>query len=398
MSRTFKKILPKFIKREQIIDTELTKSDNRELNEEEYKENKIVLQSFPRIMQLDITSCCNMYPPCVMCWRARNSMPMDGTHINTHIINKIKPWLKYLDVLALHSGGEPFTYPHLFELIGECKEGTAVIFKSNGVLLNPTNIENVVKYKVASISISLDAATPETYRKIRSNDFFDKILLNIKNLNEYKRSKQVNYPEIMINMTLMRQNIEELPQFIELAGNIGVKEVQLKRLNEDRKYVLKRDDFEFNYEQQHLHRFKELNDLIMEEAYEKAQELGIGIHFWGKPFFDEKIKHDLINPLYCEMIGQDCMDPWRRVLHTPIGDTIEIQQCKDPWQKLHISNSGMVRNCCSQSAFLGDLKKQSLHQIWNGKKIQKIRRKILNNEVPNECISVEYRCAYLGRK
>ncbi len=107
------------------------------------------------------------------------------------------------------------------------KEGVAKIdFSSNNIIYQPI-ISKCLKNGIASLNMSLDAGTRETYKKIKKVDKFNDV---IKNLKRYvKESKQDN-PEINVKYIIlkgMNDNEEEITKFIETMVNIGVKSVSL---------------------------------------------------------------------------------------------------------------------------------------------------------------------------
>ena len=61
-------------------------------------------------------------------------------------------------------------------------------------------------------------------------------------------------------------------------------------------------------------------------------------------------------------------------------------QCSLPWEMMTITWDGDVVPCCfdyNKDYILGNLKKESLHEIWNGDKMQSLRLEFINNMVEN---------------
>lgn len=72
-----------------------------------------------------------------------------------------------------------------------------------------------------------------------------------------------------------------------------------------------------------------------------------------------------------------------------VGDQIAVGRikCPQPWQRLVISRDGVVSGCCSdwyQNLVVGDMKKNSLKNIWRGEKMNMLRRRILDKRM-DEC-------------
>lgn len=48
-------------------------------------------------------------------------------------------------------------------------------------------------------------------------------------------------------------------------------------------------------------------------------------------------------------------------------------------------HDGKVRPCCFTNEIMGDLKKQSFEQIWNGEPYQELRETVNTDKAPFEC-------------
>ena len=58
--------------------------------------------------------------------------------------------------------------------------------------------------------------------------------------------------------------------------------------------------------------------------------------------------------------------------------------CIYPFSHLATKTDGTFKLCC-RSEPIGHIKSQSLHEIWNGENIKRVRRQLLNGERPPEC-------------
>ena len=66
--------------------------------------------------------------------------------------------------------------------------------------------------------------------------------------------------------------------------------------------------------------------------------------------------------------------------------------CILPWVHLHVSQNGRVSPCCNNNTYLGNVRESSIDNIWNGKKMNKIRNQFLNNQLDprcNHCYQIE---------
>tara|TARA_B100001971_G_C18019412_1_gene446583 strand:- start:99 stop:494 length:396 start_codon:yes stop_codon:yes gene_type:complete len=87
--------------------------------------------------------------------------------------------------------GEPLTNKDICDLIkivvdNDCK----AIFTTNGQLLKEDISNKLIDNGIHLIKITVDAATKETYKKIRQNNKFNRVINNIKRLGEIEEAKK----------------------------------------------------------------------------------------------------------------------------------------------------------------------------------------------------------------
>lgn len=229
----------------------------------------------PQVLELETSTYCNVNPPCVMCYtRIFDKRPYKGEIDKTAFDNLI-PFLKEFRTISLHGIGEPLLGKKLINILDNIDtDMTYVQFNSNGVLLTEEVSRNLIKKGLKLIDFSIDAATPETYKKIRRSDF-KLVVNNIKRLTEIKKDLGVKHPVIKINMTLMKENFPEIIPFIELAKKLEAQIVRLGLLNPFKDYEIENQGFIFKYEEQMLDTNSEIFQKTIEKAKQKAKELGI---------------------------------------------------------------------------------------------------------------------------
>ena len=153
----------------------------------------------------------------------------------------------------IEGGGEPLLNPHTTEFIDKCyiyDIETGLI--TNGVLLDGYIVE--IADKLRFIGVSFDAATPETYKRMRGFNSFKKVLRNIVMLNRKKTTLDVN-----LKMLIHEYNYKEIYDFAKLAKDSGCNGAHIKPVSFENLPVK-----QFNLSD-HI---KEIN-----EGIEKAKEL-----------------------------------------------------------------------------------------------------------------------------
>lgn len=337
---------------------------------ETYRETPV---SPPCIFNIEITTLCNMKPPCVMCDRSIPNHVLNRANLSDTIVDKLRPFLKRAQTISFTGLGEPLLCEKLFDILDIIdSKKTYTMFNSNGLLLTEDIGKKIISSRLGAIDFSVDAATSVTYGKIRNKGKFSRLKDNIKRLVILKKQKKVDYPKIIINMVLMKKNIDELPRFIELAKKVGAQSVYVKLLKDvSRGFIVKKNDFRFDYQKQILDtksiRFK--NSVLL--ADKKA--LKYGIEFKG---IDREI--------------QGLLGSGKTNIRKDGFDIVPI--CKKPWTDALVGIDGRVKFCChmqpkngKQSMILGNLNEQDFSEIWNSSLAKRFRRQFINRIFPAEC-------------
>ncbi|MDP1555839.1 MAG: hypothetical protein Q8L84_10285, partial [Hyphomonas sp.] len=96
-------------------------------------------------------------------------------------------------------------------------------------------------------------------------------------------------PHVSMNMTLMRENIEEAVRFVELAHELEADQVQfwhINRLEDGKVWRVEREGWVFDYREQMLVNHPALSNRMIRAARDRARELGIELYLdWAKPVF-----------------------------------------------------------------------------------------------------------------
>ncbi len=117
-------------------------------------------------------------------------------------------------------GGEPLYIKSCLELIDYLsKNNLKFILLTNGLLIDNDIAKNIAK-NGKSISISINSATKETHKKVNISSDFNKILENIEKI-KYYRNKFKTDVIIFGRFTIVKQNLLEIPMFIEKYNLFG---------------------------------------------------------------------------------------------------------------------------------------------------------------------------------
>ncbi|MEA3514570.1 MAG: asparagine synthase-related protein [Nanoarchaeota archaeon] len=164
---------------------------------------------------------------CIMCDRYKNIKE------NKNQFDKLIGYIKYFDNETVSNikilGGEPLLeLESLYKLITiYTSQGYSISITTNGKLLTPEVIGNLIKCGLKSITISLDSYKEETHDYIRNLQGTYKQCL--KAITYIKK----NHPDfrININSVVMNVNIDQIIDTIKFVKSIGVNEINLLRLD-----------------------------------------------------------------------------------------------------------------------------------------------------------------------
>jgi MoaA/NifB/PqqE/SkfB family radical SAM enzyme len=350
-----------------------------------FEARALVVDHFPAKLTIEPTSICNLR--CVMCPHAIGGVHRPK-HMPQEIFDKLRVPMAYVQWAQLNGIGEPLASPAFWHALENNYLGpeAEVYFNTNMVLLDEGRLNRLINTKARlTLNISLDAATPLTYRRIRGADF-EKVTANIRQLREARGEHY--YPVIMLNMTLMRENIEEVVAFLELAKELDVNSISFWHLNympenDMARFSVDRDNWHFEYSQQGLWNFPTLSNRMLKAALQRAQELGIPLYFdeSKNAFFDETAGEP-------ELIESDVSS------ESIESSKIEtVKDCRRAWEELVVTSEGAVRACCFSQP-IGNLNEADFDSIWNGKAMQNLRRDIANNEINEVCRNAA--CKYVS--
>jgi len=139
-------------------------------------------------------------------------------------------WLDKTDKLIIGGDGEVFLSEHYKWLLykGDFKRKRIQIM-TNGTLFTEREWEKIEgKYEYISILVSVDAATKETYEKVRCGGNFDRLMKNMEFLSRLRRENKVN--DVQVNMIVQRLNYKEIPDFIRWAKKMAFDRVFLSHI------------------------------------------------------------------------------------------------------------------------------------------------------------------------
>src|SRR5262245_24261411 len=314
----------------------------------------------PVCLYLETTNRCNLL--CTTCPRTYETLepPAD---MSWDLFTRIVDQLPNIARVVLHGIGEPMMVKDLPRMIRYLKDrGVYVLFNTNGTLLNAKKGRELIHTGLDELRVSLDAADAPTFLKVRGKDFFNRILRNVRAFTDMQTREALERPCVSLWLTGLKETVAQLPAFVRVAHEIGVKEVYLQRLvffNTNAIGLARPDQALFEQltreEADHL-----------EAAERVAKSLGIRFSASGATEPGTSLKRSTEE------------SPW--------------SLCRRPWTVMYFTANGRALPCCiapfSQHGYenytLGDATQQMLQEIWNGLAYRRFRE-ALHSDTPAQC-------------
>ena len=79
------------------------------------------------------------------------------------------------------------------------------------------------------LRISFDAATAETYSKVRVGGQWETLLENVQWLCQYIK-QHGHQVQLIADFVVQQQNYQEIPKFVELANSLGIRQIMFQKM------------------------------------------------------------------------------------------------------------------------------------------------------------------------
>ncbi|MAO55581.1 MAG: hypothetical protein CMM61_07780 [Rhodospirillaceae bacterium] len=173
------------------------------------------LPDFPLTLQVELVNRCNL--SCKMCYTINHSEAKATLDVETLTRVFKEGQENGLPALMLGMGAESLVYKPIREVVDAAQDADImdIFFSTNGILLNEKMARYLVEREVPRLVISLDAATPETYLKIRGKDELENIEANIHRLIAIKKELGTRFPVLRLSFCVQEENYHERQAFLD---------------------------------------------------------------------------------------------------------------------------------------------------------------------------------------
>jgi MoaA/NifB/PqqE/SkfB family radical SAM enzyme len=266
--------------------------------------------------------------------------------------------------VVLHGIGEPLLNVQLEDMILHTKShhpSAVTLFNSNGTLLDQDRQRALIEAGLDECRVSLDAATPETYFRVRGVDAFETVVSNVAGFADRLREHGLARPRLSLWLTALRENLRQLPDLVRLAAEIGVPEVYVQRLVLTHKGLAQAE--------QSLHRqLRARENRALATARRLASDRGVAFRASG-----------LTSPEISLDGRDDGGCPWTK--------------CHRLWTTTYITAHGNVLPCCispfsakdHDALVLGNALETPFPEIWNGTEYVRRRARLHTSKPIHPC-------------
>jgi radical SAM protein with 4Fe4S-binding SPASM domain len=304
------------------------------------------LSPYPSYIEIEVTTKCNLR--CIICehtfWDEPNR---DMSFEEFKSIIEQFPKLKWIGLTGI---GESFMHKDFLKMLQYVKSKNIIVeLYDTFYFIDEKTSRELIKLEIDNFFVSLDAATKETYEKIRVGSDFDRVVNNVKNFIRIKKEMNAFFPELKFHYIVNKLNFHEIVKYVELV-----------------KHLCGCDNTSIQFTRM-LHYFTETKDLYVEvppqiisDVEKKSKELGIPIS-WNQDVQQNK---------------------------PPLNHCIE-------WTMPFIFVTGHVIPCCSgneagqrefqKETAMGNIFEKTFEEIWYGEKYKSTRKMLRQGKATKPC-------------
>jgi MoaA/NifB/PqqE/SkfB family radical SAM enzyme len=288
----------------------------------------------PLYVKMKLVWACNLR--CGMCnhWREVRAAPLGLSRLKTIVDELAEMGCRKIHV----SGGEPTLYRDLAELITYMSaRDLRVTMTTNATLISRERAKALVEAGLRGVNVSLDSPEPRLHDRMRGlKGSWKRTLKGVRHLRRYLKKGKLR-----LNTVVGRLNYASLVDLPDMAADLGADAINL----------IPMDDHTGDLHRLNKRQIVDYNERIAPAIADRALALGL-----------------IRRPVQVYPFG---------TTHAAIAQSktglyargyYEQSPCFAPWTHALINHLGQVSICCMlrEGPILGDLRRQSLAEIWHG--------------------------------
>lgn len=305
---------------------------NGQLNDDEFRQGRLILDSKPRLIFIEITQNCNLH--CPMCRPATAydralDMPFELFAI---IADELFPYAEIVDLRGFGESTIRKDFPEFLTYAANFQAQLKLI--TNLTVGRKDLLDDLMRYDVIT-GVSFDAATAPTFERLRAGANFAHVVSNLGYLIEARQRFGRPKDRVYLCVVVQRDNIEEISEIVQLAHSMDIPLVKL---------------FPFcgpTSLKEHPFRYKEEIRRMLDRVHEEAHRTGVEVELGAS------------------------MHPNLTI------QSKSVERCIHPWTHCYISATGGIGFCdhlISHPYYhLGHWSDGQFRAIWNGEGFQRLR-------------------------
>jgi MoaA/NifB/PqqE/SkfB family radical SAM enzyme len=316
------------------------KHENSRRLRAELARGETVLTALPEIVTLNSTDICNLR--CVMCPRnlAQGTYRLDDRVVR-HVCAELFPTALKANLTT--AGGEPLGPGFDVILENARRHGVLIDVVTNGVRMNRETFREM-RPLLDHLNVSVDCSIPAIYERLRLGASFERLVGNLRAMAEVRED---GADDLLFSMSavVMASNLPHLAALVRFAAEHGAGGVVLQRL---------RHEIKPTWDEEPATHFRPAEiERFLGQAAEAAREHGVN--------------------LYQRELGRSNL--FHRPQRPKTPDTIDdAGVCYFLAQSFSVMYTGEVYPCCKPTDYmLGDVRRQSPIEIWNGAPLVRLR-------------------------
>ncbi len=185
--------------------------------------------AFPVHLDIETVDACNLR--CKHCFRhddLKQDLDMDGVNSGqrfpldalARVLAEGRQW--GLNSINFGFSGEWAVNVDYLKMIEMADRAGIIDIRTitNGLPLTEAKIEAIVESPLRIFSISVDAATPESYKRLKGVDGFDKIVGLVRHASRHKRKLGLDFPLLRVSYYPSPESAGEESRFIEIFRDL----------------------------------------------------------------------------------------------------------------------------------------------------------------------------------
>ncbi|HEU0007532.1 MAG TPA: SPASM domain-containing protein [Terriglobia bacterium] len=325
----------------------------------------------PGILWIELTSKCPF--DCVFC--SRQLRRGTGEHMDFRLFQALIGQLDRPGIIRLNYSGESTHYPHLEEAVKLAKStGALTELVSAFASISQKTLSGLVDSGLDRLSLSVHTMDVQQYQEIYRHGSLELLKSRVQELLHLKQQRGTQLPKLDFAFVAMERNLSQLLPVAGYAREAGVTQIFVHP-------VIRRDPVPEPFSE-------ELSGNRLREQF--RQEL-------TKAVASAQQKHPEITFTFCnpQVSREPRLSSVPQAFSGSLPQGARISTCEQsPWDSVHILANGDVMVCeVMDKVPLGNLREQTLHEIWKGPGYREFRRRYVQGAVP-ECRECPWKVAY----